>query len=254
MVPGRRAPRVGSLEMTSELIDRIEDSRRILVVAPHPDDESLGCGGLVAKLARRGRAFQFVFVTDGSASHRGSRSWPRQRLAARRKAEAQEALNRLGVGYSPRVFLGLADSAIPAAFSTEWQSVLVRLEAISREFQPDLALLPWRRDPHRDHQDSWVLAHTALRRAGSTCLILEYAIWLDELGGFENQPRANEADLIMIDVASTIDAKRAAIAAHQTQTTDLIDDDPGGFRLTCATIARLTRPTEAFWWPLHESD
>jgi LmbE family N-acetylglucosaminyl deacetylase len=152
------------------------------------------------------------------------------------------------------VFLRLADSAMPKASSTVWQSVLVRLDGIFREFQPDLALLPWRRDPHCDHQDSWMLAHTALRRAGSACLILEYAIWLDELGSFENQPRANEADLIMIDVASTIVTKRAEIAAHQTQTTDLIDDDPDGFRLTCATIARLTRPAEAFWWPLHESD
>ena len=240
--------------MTSKLVERIEDSRRVLIVAPHPDDETLGCGGLVAKLARSRTAFQFVFVTDGSASHLGSQSWSRQRLAAQRKAGAEEALNRLGVSYSPRVFLGLTDSAMPAAFSGEWQNALMRLEAISRAFHPDLALLPWRRDPHRDHQDSWMLAHTALRRAGCSCLTLEYAIWLDELGELENHPRANEADLVMIDVASALDAKRSAIDAHQTQTTELIDDDPHGFRLTCATIARLTKPTEAFWRPLHESD
>jgi LmbE family N-acetylglucosaminyl deacetylase len=239
---------VGSLN-DGELIGRIEDSRRVLVVAPHPDDETLGCGGLIAKLARRQTAFQFVFVTDGSASHLGSQSWPRRRLVAQRKAEAGEALNRLGVGYSQRIFLGLTDSAMPAVFSAEWQIVLVRVEAIVREFQPDLALLPWRRDPHRDHQDSWMLANTALRRVGSACLSLEYAIWLGELGGLENQPRPREADLVVIDVASTIEAKRSAIDAHQTQTTELIDDDPNGFRLSCATIARLTKPTEAFWRP-----
>jgi LmbE family N-acetylglucosaminyl deacetylase len=56
-------------------------ARKILVVAPHPDDETLGCGGLISLLAQNGSAFYIVFVTDGSASHRNSRAWPSARLA-----------------------------------------------------------------------------------------------------------------------------------------------------------------------------
>lgn len=228
--------------------------RRVLVVAPHPDDESLGCGGLVATLARRGAAFRFVFVTDGSASHPRSRAWPKPRLAARRKAEAAQALHRLGVGTQPRLFLELADAAMPAAYSADWQNAAARIEAVVGEFQPDLALLPWRRDPHCDHRASWTLAQAAMRCADAHPLTLEYAIWLDELGVPNDYPRRDEAEAISFDVGAALARKRAAVAAHATQTTALIDDDPAGFRLAPATIARLTQPTETFWRPLHARD
>ena len=81
--------------LTQSCITRRFPHKRVLVVAPHPDDELLGCGGLVATLAPTGTAFCFVFVTDGGASHLGSRTWPRERLMARRRDEAIEALRRL---------------------------------------------------------------------------------------------------------------------------------------------------------------
>jgi LmbE family N-acetylglucosaminyl deacetylase len=84
--------------------------------------------------------------------------------------------------------------------------------------------------------------------------MLEYAIWLDELGLPDDYPRREEAEAISFDVSGVLSRKRAAIAAHATQTTSLIDDDPTGFRLTPATIARLTQPTETFWRPLHARD
>jgi LmbE family N-acetylglucosaminyl deacetylase len=240
--------------MTGERLARVHASRRVLVVAPHPDDESLGCGGLVATLARNGAAFRFVFVTDGGASHRHSCSWPRPRLAARREVEATEALRRLGVGSEPRLFLGLADAAMPWAHSSDWQSAADRVVALVRTFEPDLALLPWRRDPHCDHRASWTLARSAIGSAGRHPIVLEYAIWLEELGSPDDYPRREEAEAIQFDVSHVISQKRAAIAAHATQTTALIDDDPEGFLLTPPTIARLTRPTETFWWPVDAND
>ena len=240
--------------MTNERLERVHACRRVLVVAPHPDDESLGCGGLVATLARNGAAFRFVFVTDGGASHRNSRSWPRCRLAAMREAEAREALRRLGVGSEPRLFLGLADSTMPSAHSSDWQSAADRIAAFVRAFEPELALLPWRRDPHRDHRAAWSLGRSAIGSAGCVPLMLEYAIWLEELGDPNDYPRCHEAEAIRFDVSRALALKQAAIAAHTTQTTRLVDDDPEGFVLTPATISRLTQPTETYWWPLDVND
>jgi LmbE family N-acetylglucosaminyl deacetylase len=240
--------------MTAERVARVHKCQRVLVVAPHPDDESLGCGGLIATLAWKATAFRFVFVTDGGASHRHSRSWPRPRLAARRKAEATEALRRLGVGAETPLFLGLADAAMPSAQSADWQSAADRVVALVRTFEPDLALLPWRRDPHCDHRASWALARSAIGCAGCHPLMLEYAIWLEERGGSDDYPRRHEAEAIRFDVSHVLSLKRAAIAAHETQTTALIDDDPDGFFLPPATIARLAQPTENFWWALDAND
>jgi LmbE family N-acetylglucosaminyl deacetylase len=238
---------VNELDTTSSL--GLMVSRRVLVLAPHPDDETLGCGGLIAKLAQQGSSFYIVFVTDGSASHRGSQSWSRTRLATCREQEAAEALMRLGVGGARRAFFRLPDAAMPKPLSQEWNVAIGKLQNILRSFQPDLALLPWRRDPHCDHRDSWSLANDALTRVGVRPHILEYAIWLEELGSPADHPRPEEAQVFYVDVTSAIPQKRAALAAHQTQTTALIDDDPDGFRLSAATISRLTGPTEKYWRP-----
>lgn len=222
-------------------------SRRVLVVAPHPDDETLGCGGLIARLIARGSIVHTVFLTDGGASHRGSRSWPRPRLAALRECEAIEALAALGAGDSPRTFLRLPDAAMPAEGSEAWASARDAIADIVLALQPDLAVLPWRRDPHCDHRDGWRLAQAGLRAGRVDPPILEYAIWLDELGADDDFPTVGEVKEVRVDIAAASEAKRSALAAHRSQTTDLIDDDPHAFRLQPATIERLTGGTERFW-------
>jgi hypothetical protein len=57
----------------------------------------------------------------------------------------------------------------------------------------------------------------------------------------------------VFDVSSELANKRAAIGVHQSQTTNLIDDDPNAFRLSAETITRLTGSCEAYWRPLHEA-
>jgi LmbE family N-acetylglucosaminyl deacetylase len=219
----------------------------VLVIAPHQDDESLGCGGLIARLGKASRNFHTIFVTDGGASHLGSREWPRSRVAAQRELEAAEALACLGIGNCPKTFLRLPDANMPVASSPAWNSALAHVLGILQLFCPQLVLLPWRRDPHRDHRDSWRLATDAIANSATQTATLEYAIWLEEFGQPDDFPRADEAERIDFDIAAAVPAKRAAVGAHRSQTTNLIADDPEAFRLTTATIERLTGPIESYW-------
>jgi LmbE family N-acetylglucosaminyl deacetylase len=221
--------------------------RRVLVVAPHPDDESLGCGGLIATLGEFGRLVFVMFVTDGSASHRASPLWSREQLATLRKEEAAEALSRLGLTRAHRIFLDLEDANMPSRGSFPWGKALSDVEEVLSRFRPDLLIMPWRRDPHCDHRNSWSLMQDALLRSKQRPCRLEYAIWLDELGVPADWPQTSEAEPIDVDVANAVARKRHAIAAHRSQTTALISDDPNGFRLTDSTIARLTGPLERYW-------
>ena len=82
----------------------------VLVLAPHPDDESLGCGGLIAAALAAGRRLGVVFLSDGAASHPGH---PAAALRAMREAEARAALTRLGAPDGAARFLGLPDSRVP---------------------------------------------------------------------------------------------------------------------------------------------
>ena len=233
-----------------QLLDQKDiTATRVLVVAPHQDDESLGCGGLLAILAAHGRTIHTLFVTDGGASHLGSKLWTRSRLAARREAEAAEALSRLGLGHHPRSFMRLRDADMPPLKSPEWTAAVDSVRQLIDTFRPELMILPWRRDPHRDHQDSWRLAMAAMALAGPAIPTLEYAIWLDELGAVDDRPRAGEMEMVAVDVAHLLSVKRHAIAAHLSQTTALIADDPDGFRLSDATVARLSAPHELYARP-----
>ena len=85
---------------------------RVVVVAPHPDDEVLACGGLLAMLSDCRHPVTVISVTDGDASHPGSRRWPIQLLAQQRHAEALEALSRLGLKPLDYVRLSLPDGQV----------------------------------------------------------------------------------------------------------------------------------------------
>jgi LmbE family N-acetylglucosaminyl deacetylase len=90
----------------------LEHVRRVLVVAPHPDDEAIGAWGLMDWLRARGAHIAVLVVSDGAASHPGSPSWPTARLVAERRRETLRALRRLGVVPPDIAFLGLADGAL----------------------------------------------------------------------------------------------------------------------------------------------
>ena len=68
-----------------------------LILAPHPDDESLGCGGLIASCCAAGRPPLVALLTDGSGSHPHSMRYPPERLASVREAEARHAVSILGL-------------------------------------------------------------------------------------------------------------------------------------------------------------
>ena len=70
---------------------------RVVIVAPHPGDEVLACGGLLQSLSTLEHPLKLISITDGSASHPGSDVWPARRLSVVRPQESAEALRRLGM-------------------------------------------------------------------------------------------------------------------------------------------------------------
>ena len=118
--------------------------RRIVVLAPHPDDEVLGTGGLLATLAPL-RDVLIVGVTDGDASHPHSRLWPRAALIEARLRERQAGLACLGIT-KPAVQLGFDDGAVSKHVDKLAMAIGDRLHA------GDVVFAPWRFDGHPDHE------------------------------------------------------------------------------------------------------
>ncbi|MGC1329924.1 PIG-L deacetylase family protein [Pseudomonas sp.] len=144
---------------------------RAVIVAPHPDDEVLGCGGLLQHLVTLGRPLLLISVTDGTASHPGSRRWPVSRLRSERPRESAEALRRLGADPTRMEWLrvGLADSQVPAA-QAQLQAFL------QAHLQPtDVVFATWSEDGHCDH-DAVGHASRAAAEAVGAC-VHELPIW-----------------------------------------------------------------------------
>src|ERR1700677_4731820 len=95
-------------------IETILGGERPLILAPHADDESLGCGGLIAACCQRGRPPFVVILTDGAASHPGSREYPPDRLRALRAQEARRAVATLGLTPDNLAFFSYPDAALPS--------------------------------------------------------------------------------------------------------------------------------------------
>src|ERR1700721_4539663 len=95
-------------------LETILGGERPLILAPHADDESLGCGGLIAACCERGRPPCVVILTDGAASHPGSKQYPPDRLRGLRAKEARQALTTLGLESENLAFFDYPDTALPA--------------------------------------------------------------------------------------------------------------------------------------------
>ncbi len=142
--------------------------RRVVVVAPHPDDEILGVGGSLRSLARTGAELEIVSVTDGESSHPGSFAMRPAELACARTAETCAALRRLGV--HPRVTrLGHGDGAVAAHLDQLTEQLADLLD------EDTVCLSTWRHDGHPDHDACGLASLAAATETGAR--LIEYPVW-----------------------------------------------------------------------------
>jgi LmbE family N-acetylglucosaminyl deacetylase len=222
--------------------EMLED-RPFIVIAPHPDDESLACGGLIAGACEQGLRTKVVMVSDGVGSHPNSKAYPPERLRSLREEEARQAAAELGLGPKEILFLGLPDRFVPHN-GEEAERAIATIADCVREIGAGSLFVSWRHDPHCDHEASYRIARAVQRRVGEVRLF-EYVVWGHTL------PPSTEVDPVRSGFRISIDQdaqekKRRAIAAHRSQTTALIDDDPGGFLFSQIDLAHFDLPYEFF--------
>ena len=198
------------------------EGRPVLVLAPHPDDESLGCGALLAH-AFVGPGALVVCLTDGAASHPNSRRVPPQRLAAIRRAELDEAVQRLGGASADVAALGQPDAGLAAT-----DALVGKILTLARSRSFGLLLAPSPLDPHCDHEAGAVLGRRVAARAGLRLGF--YAVWSRWRGGGRAAlPPGTTA--VRLPPGPFAAAKVAAVAAHRSQMGLVVPDDPDGFEM-----------------------
>lgn len=214
---------------------------KLIVLAPHPDDETLGCGGLLS-LAFAGAGAHVICLTDGSASHPGSNAWPPIRLAKERRRELTEAIAILGGSADDLTWLGLPDSRL---HEVESASILVTLERVLAAQNAQHIFVPAQEDKHCDHKTTAILAGH-LRDRHPNLHFYSYPVWSRwDDRDFDDRAAAHRA--VFLDTAEASTRKRAAIAAHRSQLGQVVQDDPEGFVLPAAFVEKFAGEREIFW-------
>lgn len=203
-----------------------------LVLAPHQDDETLGCGGLVALKCARGVGVVVAFLTDGRTSH--ARFLEADVLAGRRREEAIAACGTMGVPRGSVHFLGFRDGELAIALEAATESLVTLL----RDHPDHVILAPYAGDTTSDHRATLeaALRAVAALEPGRERVLLEYPVWFwhhwpwicPPVGRRLHRPAALLAGLraaasrirhlrYRVDIDAVLSTKRQALDCHVTQ-------------------------------------
>ena len=222
-----------------ELDTLVPHKLRAVVVAPHPDDEVLACGGLLAMLAARGSTALLVAVTDGDGSHPGSTEWTPARLAQRRHEESVEGLRVLGLRHYSHARLSVPDGAVhlhQRALAASLHSLLT---------PDDIVFSTWSADGHPDHEATADAVTQACAIVG--CRHVQVPVWMWHWAK-PADPRVPWQRMVRLPLTlAAVRRKSYAIEAHLTQLT--VHDTGAPAVLSDAMLDRMLRPHEYLLLP-----
>lgn len=180
---------------------------RWLVIAPHPDDETLGAGALIHQAAREKRLAGIAYLTDGSGSHPASAG---RKLITARKREAALALRRLAGGPVDTLHLGWRDASPANPGDALFDRTCRQLAALCDKRRVDAIAVTALHEPHCDHAAAARLAYAVRDTSRRLLRVAEYIVWAERPlpgGGARFRTRPMPAGL-----------RRHALAAHRSQT------------------------------------
>lgn len=148
-----------------------------MVFSPHQDDETLGCGGMIARKREQEIKVTVTFLTDGRGSH-GTDPNIQNQIIQIRKQESLKALGILGVSPSDIHFLDKEDGSLPDLNPEDKQQTISQISQLLKHYQPGEVYVPHRKDCHRDHEATYYLVKEAIAQSGIKVQLLQYPIWV----------------------------------------------------------------------------
>lgn len=190
-----------------------------IVFSPHQDDETLGCGGVIAWKRSLDVPVSVVFLTDGQKSHLFT-PWLEspQDIVQIRRQEALSALSVLGVKPTEVHFLDHMDGALAELEPEPRQQLIDRLVHLLQHHRPEEVYVPHRHDNHPDHEATYALVKAAIAQSQLPVQLWQYPIWLLwESLMFVDLKKQDLARAVRCPIHAVQHHKQQAIAAYQSQ-------------------------------------
>jgi len=215
---------------------------KLVVLAAHPDDETLGAGGLIQQALRRGAEVQVLVCSAGEASHPDSATHRPEELARIRHGELEHALNRLGEGpHASRLswrILGYPDGQLAAAVSSIRREVIEAVGASG-----NVLAATYRADGHTDHEALGTLASQIAHEQGLE--LLEFPLWYWHWADPADDARWRHWHRLELS-AEQWQAKARAMSSHRSQVAALSPHPGDEVLLSPEFTAHFERAWEIF--------
>ncbi|MFG6476282.1 PIG-L family deacetylase [Microbacterium sp. P06] len=212
------------------------DADAVVILSAHPDDETLGAGGLLARCQTNGVPVTVIVVTDGGASHPSSDDG--DALRRERRREVVNAVADLAPSAS-LVFLGFTDGRVREQREEIAETIRGMMAGVAGT--RILLAAPWWGDGHRDHR---VLGEIAIDLAGASIEVIGYPIWFWHWGTPADADTSAWQKVELTD--AELHAKSVAIGRHRTQVARQSDGPDGGPTVHDGMRAHFLRATEVF--------
>ena len=225
-----------------EITKSFAPHQRVCIFAPHPDDEIIGCGGLLQQLTANGNPIVLIHVTNGTQSHPNSTIYTQEKLNTIRPQESMQALEILGVAHQvTTVALNLADGEVFAQQEQFHQKLSTIIQA------DNILITTFMRDGHPDHEATGQVVASFAKQQHLACY--QVLIWAWHWA----KPADNRIPwhcAMRVDLTTEqLQRKIEAITCFESQIT--IDDSTGNPPILSAqAIARISQPWEVY---LYES-
>jgi LmbE family N-acetylglucosaminyl deacetylase/protein-L-isoaspartate O-methyltransferase len=223
-----------------EPIGPLDGTERLVVLSAHPDDETLGAGGLIAAVGELGIPVTVIVATDGEASHPDSTTHSPAELAMIRRQELLAAIVVLHPTAEVH-FLGLPDSALSAHLDD-------LVDAVSLMLGPATHLVtPWLGDRHPDHE---ACARAGAEVAGSAGILhWQFPIWAWHWGGPDSAVLPRRQMRRFHPSPQALERKAIALRCHLSQHAPLSDAPGDEEILDASMLAHFARDFEVFVIP-----
>lgn len=211
--------------------------QRVVIIAPHPDDEIMGCAGLLQQLSALDRSILLIAVTNGTASHPHSSLYRAEKLNLIRPQETQAALQVLGIDNIEVLQLNIQDGAVASQLDRLYQDIHDITES------SDVLVTTFHKDGHPDHEfTAQVVSRIAIEKQISCYEVL---IWAWHWASPDDAQIPWEQALLLNMTAAQVELKKGAIACFVSQTQ--ADESTGQPAiLSQKTIQRILMPYEVY--------
>ncbi|MFN2361625.1 MAG: PIG-L deacetylase family protein [Marinobacter sp.] len=213
----------------------------VLITSPHPDDETLGCGGLIARCAEIACPVSVLSMTNGEGSHPGDTSW-QEKLGDIRKREQHLALEALGLKKPDIISLALSDGGMEQLTGTMYARVVAVIQDVIQSRRISTVFVPAIDDRHADHQQTARLLAEAVSTL-SVAHFFSYQIWPPEER--PAQVTANEVGY-RLNISDIVGVKRRAISMHRSQLAPIDSAHPEGFRMPQELLKEKLKAHESY--------